>query len=53
MARRKPLAGIQPGEQRTITRSVNGQRRRITYEGTRPRGKRRNLRAKIVGNEPA
>lgn len=47
--RSKPLAGIKPGERRTITRKG----RKLTFEGTRRRGKNKNLTTRIVSNKKA
>lgn len=50
---KKLYDGMKVGDQKTITRTIKGQKRKLTYERVRARGKNRNLKLKIVANEPA
>lgn len=41
------------GDRKTVTRTVKGKRRKITFEKTKPHDKNRNLDKKIISNKPA
>ena len=41
------------GKQKTITRNVKGNKRKLTYKKVRSFGKNKNLRHKIIKNQPA